>query len=137
MSPEVLPRWVTIRRAADYYYYYYQVSQPDPKDHRSRSARCSPHRQLPEHPHRPGVAPAPGPIQDLGHVTTRRYITIAEAADYLQISDRIVRRLIADGELTGYRMGRSRRLIRVDLNKIDEQLMRPLNEPPRSRRRRA
>jgi excisionase family DNA binding protein len=67
---------------------------------------------------------------------TRRYITITEAADYLQISDRIVRRLIADGELTGYRMGRSRRLIRVDLNEIDEQLMRPLNEPTRTRRRR-
>jgi len=66
----------------------------------------------------------------------RRYITIQEAADYLQISDRTVRRLIADGELTGYRMGRSRRLIRVDLNEIDEQLMRPINEPPRTRKRR-
>jgi excisionase family DNA binding protein len=65
----------------------------------------------------------------------RRYITIAEGADYLQISDRTVRRLIADGELTGYRMGRSRRLIRVDLNEIDERLMRPLNEPPRRRSR--
>jgi AAA domain/Toprim-like len=32
-----------------------------------------------------------------------------------------VRRLIADGELTGYRVGRSRRIIRVDLNEIDEQ----------------
>jgi excisionase family DNA binding protein len=67
---------------------------------------------------------------------TRRYITIADAADYLQISDRTVRRLIADGELTGYRMGRSRRLIRVDLNEIDDELMRPLNEPPRRRKRR-
>lgn len=67
---------------------------------------------------------------------TRRYITIAEAAEYLQISDRTVRRLIADGELTGYRMGKSRRLIRVDLNEIDEQLMRPINEPPRTRKRR-
>jgi excisionase family DNA binding protein len=68
---------------------------------------------------------------------TRRYITIAEAAEYLQISDRTVRRLIVDGELTGYRMGRSRRVIRVDLNEIDEQLMRPINEPRRSRKRRA
>lgn len=66
---------------------------------------------------------------------TRRYITIGEAAEYLQISDRTVRRLIADGELTGYRMGRSSRLIRVDLNEIDDQLMRPMNEPPRRRRR--
>ena len=68
---------------------------------------------------------------------TRRYITIAEVAEYLQISDRTVRRLFIDGELTGYRMGRSRRVIRVDLNEIDEQLMRPINEPRRSRKRRA
>ncbi|WP_077090672.1 excisionase family DNA-binding protein [Mycobacterium rhizamassiliense] len=67
---------------------------------------------------------------------TRRYITISEAAEYLQISDRTVRRLIADGELTGYRMGRSRRVIRVDLNEIDDELMRPLNEPPRRNRNR-
>ena len=66
----------------------------------------------------------------------RRYITIAEAADYLQISDRTVRRLIADGELTGYRMGKSHRVIRVDLSEIDEELMRPLNEPRRTRKRR-
>lgn len=66
----------------------------------------------------------------------RRYITIGEAAEYLQISDRTVRRLIADGELTGYRMGRSHRVIRVDLNEIDEQLMRPINAAPRRRRRR-
>lgn len=66
----------------------------------------------------------------------RRYITIAETADYLQVSPRTVRRLITDGELTGYRMGNSRRAIRVDLNEIDEQLMRPLNAPPRVRKRR-
>ncbi|OBF96446.1 excisionase [Mycobacterium sp. 852002-51152_SCH6134967] len=67
---------------------------------------------------------------------TRRYITVAETAEYLQVSDRTVRRLITDGELTGYRMGRSRRTIRVDVNEIDEQLMRPLNAPPRNRKRR-
>jgi excisionase family DNA binding protein len=66
---------------------------------------------------------------------SRRYITIAEAAEYLQISDRTVRRLITDGELTGYRMGRSSRIIRVDLNEIDEQLMRPTNAPRKRRRR--
>jgi excisionase family DNA binding protein len=66
----------------------------------------------------------------------RRYITVAEAAEYLQISDHTVRRLIRDGELNGYRMGRSQRTIRVDLNEIDEQLMRPMNAPPRARKRR-
>jgi hypothetical protein len=35
-----------------------------------------------------------------------------------------VRRLIADGELTGYRIGKSGRLIRVDRNEIDQNLMR-------------
>ncbi len=58
-------------------------------------------------------------------VNPRRHITVAEAAS--QISDRTVRRLIADGELNGYRMGRSSRVVRVDLNEIDEQLMRPMN----------
>lgn len=52
---------------------------------------------------------------------TWRYISIAEAAEYLNISDKTVRRLIADGELTGYCMGtKTGRLIRVDLDEIDE-----------------
>jgi excisionase family DNA binding protein len=38
----------------------------------------------------------------LDTIVRRRDITIAEAAEYLQISERTVRRLIADGELTGY-----------------------------------
>jgi len=55
---------------------------------------------------------------------TRDYISISEAAEYLKVSDRTVRRLIADGELTGYRIGKSSRLIRVDRNEIDQNLMR-------------
>ncbi|WP_308494738.1 helix-turn-helix domain-containing protein [Mycobacterium paragordonae] len=66
----------------------------------------------------------------------RRYITVAETAEYLQASPKTVRRLITDGELTRYRMGSSRRTIRVDLNEVDEQLMRPLHGPPRVRKRR-
>lgn len=66
----------------------------------------------------------------------RRYITIAEAAEYLQISARTVRRLIRDGELNGYRIGQAGRLIRFDMNEIDGQLMRPINEPPRRRKKR-
>lgn len=56
---------------------------------------------------------------------TRRYISIADAAEYLEVSDRTVRRMIADRELTGYRMGRGRTL-RVDLNEIDDNLCNPL-----------
>jgi excisionase family DNA binding protein len=73
---------------------------------------------------------------------SRRYISIAEAAEYLKISDRTVRRLIADGELTGYSIGRGRRMVRVDLDEIDGKLMRPIgfhwNDPsakPRARER--
>ena len=74
---------------------------------------------------------------------SRRYISIAEAAEYLKISDRTVRRLIADGELTGYSIGRGHRMLRVDLDEIDGKLMRPIgfhwNDPsakPRERERR-
>lgn len=49
--------------------------------------------------------------------TRRRYVKISEAAEYLQVTDRTVRQMIADGRLTGYRSGS--RLVRVDLNEID------------------
>lgn len=75
-------------------------------------------------------------MEKVGALVTRRYITIAEAAEYLQISAHTVRRLIRDGELNGYRIGQAGRLIRVDLNEIDGQLMRPINEPPRRRKSR-
>lgn len=47
----------------------------------------------------------------------RRYVKLAEAAEYLGVTDRTVRSMIADGRLTGYRSGA--RLVRVDLNEID------------------
>ena len=72
---------------------------------------------------------------------SRRYISIAEAAEYLKISDRTVRRLIADGELTGYSIGRGHRMLRVDLDEIDGKLMRPIgfhwNDPSAKPRERA
>jgi excisionase family DNA binding protein len=37
---------------------------------------------------------------------TRRYISLTEAAEYLSISPRTIRRLISDWEITGYRVGR-------------------------------
>jgi len=52
----------------------------------------------------------------------RRYVKIADAAEYLGVTERTVRNMIADGRLTGYRCGA--RLVRVDLNEIDEA-MRP------------
>lgn len=47
----------------------------------------------------------------------RRYVTQSEAADYLGVTTRCIRAMIADGRLTGYRSGS--RLVRVDLNEID------------------
>jgi excisionase family DNA binding protein len=59
---------------------------------------------------------------------SRRYISIAEAAEYLGISTRFVRNLIAEGEIKGYRIGSysRHRTLRVDLDEIDEKLMQPV-----------
>ncbi len=50
----------------------------------------------------------------------RRYVKLAEAAEYLQVTDRTIRQMIADGRLTGYRSGT--RLVRVDLNELDDAM---------------
>jgi excisionase family DNA binding protein len=55
--------------------------------------------------------------QGPNRATRRRYVKIAEAADYLDVTDRTIRQMIADGRLTGYRGGN--RLVRLDLNEID------------------
>lgn len=47
----------------------------------------------------------------------RRYVRISAAAEYLGVTDRTIRTMIADGRLTGYRAGQ--RLVRVDLNEVD------------------
>lgn len=46
-----------------------------------------------------------------------RYVTILQAADYLGVTDRTIRQMIADGRLTGYRSGR--RLVRLRVDEID------------------
>jgi excisionase family DNA binding protein len=51
----------------------------------------------------------------MGH--PRNYATLKQAAEYLGVTDRTVRQMIADGRLTGYRSGN--RLVRVDLNEVD------------------
>jgi excisionase family DNA binding protein len=52
-----------------------------------------------------------------------RYVPIEKAAAYLDTSPRTIRRYIAAGHLTGYRIGK--RLLRVDLNELDA-ILRPL-----------
>jgi excisionase family DNA binding protein len=47
----------------------------------------------------------------------RRYASIAEAAAYLDVSQKTIRRMIAAGEIHGYRF--SGRVLRVDLNELN------------------
>lgn len=56
--------------------------------------------------------------------TARRLGSLQDAADRCAVSTKTIRRLIARGELTGYRLGKSN-LIRIDLDELDE-LMRPI-----------
>jgi excisionase family DNA binding protein len=54
----------------------------------------------------------------------RRLVSIAHAADYEGVHPRTVRRQIARGDLTAYRLG-STRTLRVDLDDVDS-LLRPI-----------
>ncbi|ULE32880.1 excisionase family DNA-binding protein [Mycobacterium sp. IDR2000157661] len=49
-----------------------------------------------------------------------RYVTILQAAEYLGVTDRTVRAMIADGRLRGYRSGN--RLIRLRIDEIDASM---------------
>lgn len=50
----------------------------------------------------------------------RRYESIGTAAEYLNVTTRTIRQMIADGRLTGYRNGN--RLVRIDLNELDANM---------------
>jgi excisionase family DNA binding protein len=53
----------------------------------------------------------------------KRLKSITAAAEYADLSQWTIRRYVADGRLTGYRI--DPRLIKIDLNEID-QLARPV-----------
>jgi excisionase family DNA binding protein len=67
----------------------------------------------------PKTSTAQPPARSIG----RRYASLSAAADYLGVNEKTIRRHIAVGRITGYRLGN--RLIRIDLNELD-QVMRPL-----------
>ena len=48
------------------------------------------------------------------------YISISDTADYLGVTTRTVRQMIADGRLTGYRLGA--RVVRLRRDEIDAAL---------------
>jgi excisionase family DNA binding protein len=54
----------------------------------------------------------------------RRLASLAVAAEYADVNPRTVRRWIASGQLTGHRVGS--RLIKVDLDEVDEKIIKPL-----------
>jgi excisionase family DNA binding protein len=58
-------------------------------------------------------------------LVSRQLVSIAVAADHLGLSEKSLRRYIAQGLITGYRVGQ-RRLIRVDLNEVEARLLTPI-----------
>lgn len=53
----------------------------------------------------------------------RRWASLAEGAEYIDVAEKTLRRMIAAGTVTGYRLGL--RSLRVDLNELDA-LLRPI-----------
>ena len=56
--------------------------------------------------------------------TRRRWASINDIAEHLDVTERTVRQMIADGRLTGYRL--SPKFIRLDLDEVDAALMVPI-----------
>jgi excisionase family DNA binding protein len=50
----------------------------------------------------------------------RIYVSVAESAEYLGVTTRTIRQMIADGRLRGYRSGT--RLVRLRIDEIDAAL---------------
>jgi excisionase family DNA binding protein len=53
--------------------------------------------------------------------TPRRYASIAKAAELYDVDPKTVRRWIASGLITGYRIGD--RLVKVDLNEVEAKVV--------------
>lgn len=68
------------------------------------------------------MSSSPGRSNKLHAEFGRPYLSISETADYLGVTTRTVRQAIADGRLTGYRLGA--RLVRLRRDEIDAA-MRP------------
>lgn len=74
------------------------------------------------------------PITNTTHSPTRpRYGSLEAGAEILDCSVRTLRRLIADGELSGYRLGK--RMLRIDLNEVESTLRRIPTVGPERRSR--
>lgn len=60
----------------------------------------------------------------MSRTKARRLTSIADAAAYLDCSERTIRRRVASGQLTAYRLGP--RLLRIDLDELDAALLKPI-----------
>jgi excisionase family DNA binding protein len=65
-----------------------------------------------------------GALIGIGRHTRKTWMTQAQVAHYLQVTDRAVRLMIADGRLTGYKMG-GRRTVRLRRDEV-ENLLQPI-----------
>jgi excisionase family DNA binding protein len=50
----------------------------------------------------------------------RHLVSVGQAAEYAQVSDKTIRRRITDGTLTRHQLGK--RIVRVDLDELDAVL---------------
>lgn len=58
----------------------------------------------------------------------RRYVKSHEAAAYIGVTPRTIRKMVADGRITAYRNGS--RILRVDLNELDAAMTRVRRPQP-------
>lgn len=56
-------------------------------------------------------------------MTSSRFVPLSVAAEYVSMSEAGMRKFIAEGRITGYRLGR--RAIRVDMREV-EGLLQPI-----------
>lgn len=62
-------------------------------------------------------------ISRFGHEPARTLVSVAVAAARLDVHPRTIRRRIADGSITGFRVGR---LVKVDLEEVETTLVQPM-----------
>jgi excisionase family DNA binding protein len=64
-------------------------------------------------------------MNDTNRAGRRRRGTVQEAADIVHVHPMTIRRKIADGTITGYRIAGGR-AIRVDLDEVEQVLLQPM-----------
>jgi excisionase family DNA binding protein len=60
------------------------------------------------------------PVQSNAPTGQHRFVSIKQAAEYIGVTDRTIRQMIADGRVPAYKSGG--RLVRLDLNEVDAAL---------------